>query len=125
MKVQSVYLHDILQRIDMIEEFILAGREDFFESTKTQESTLRCFEIIGEIIKRLDADLLARQPHIEWRRFSGFRDVLIHQYDAVNLETVWDIIQNDLPPLKTAVQALLDSLPEDEAAAEGPHAPAI
>lgn len=122
MKVQSVYLRDILQRIDLIAEFTQPGQEDFLQSSKTQESTIRCFEVIGEIIKRLDAELLEHQPQIQWRRFAGFRDVLIHQYNMIDLETVWDIVQHDLPALKTAVQALLDGLTEEQADDASPEA---
>ncbi|MCC7209114.1 MAG: DUF86 domain-containing protein, partial [Anaerolineae bacterium] len=64
------------------------GQEDFLNSTVTQEGTIRCFEVIGEIIKRLDPDLLARQPQFPWRRFSALGDTLIEQYGALDLETV-------------------------------------
>ena len=117
-KDRRLYLADILKRIGMIESFTESGRKEFFASQITQESTIRCLEIIGEIIKRLSPEVTNPHPEVPWHDLARMRDVLIHQYDRISLETVWDTVQNDLPPLKTAVQALLDSLPEDEAAEE-------
>jgi uncharacterized protein with HEPN domain len=107
MKSQRPYLADLLERIQMIDEFTADGHEAFLESRMAQESVIRCFEVIGEIIKRLDPTLTALQPQIPWRQFAGFRDILIHQYDKIDMETVWNSIALDLPPLKTAVEALL------------------
>ncbi len=67
MKDQRVYLTDLLQRIQMIDAFTSAGRDDFFASLKTQESVIRCFEVIGEIVKRIDPALTSQQPQIRWR----------------------------------------------------------
>jgi len=102
------YLRDILTRIELIREFTLAGRDDFLTSRKTQESVIRCFEVIGEAVKRLPEELTANQPSIPWKAFAGFRDVLIHQYDKIDLPVIWDSITNDLDPLEMAVRTLLD-----------------
>jgi uncharacterized protein with HEPN domain len=106
MKDQRPYLHDLLARIQMIQDFTVEGREDFVQSLKTQESVIRCFEVIGEIIKRLSPDLLTPYPHIPWRQFTGFRDVLIHQYEKIDLKVVWDAIEQDIPQLKAAVEMM-------------------
>ncbi len=72
MKDQRPYLNDLLTRIQMIQDFTVEGHEDFVQSPKTQESVIRCFEVIGEIIKRLSPDLFVPHPHIPWRQFVGF-----------------------------------------------------
>ncbi len=113
-KTQRQYFVDILKRIRQIERFTAGGEDAFYIDDRTQEATIRCFEVIGEAVKRLDPTLTAQYPDVPWRGFAGMRDVLIHQYDDVQLDTVWDTIQEDLPALKDAVQALLDSLPTDE-----------
>lgn len=95
------------------------GRDDFFSSLKTQESVIRCFEVIGEIVKRIDPALTIQQPQIPWRQISGFRDILIHQYNRIDLEKVWDSIEHDLPPLRDAAEAILAALPEDDGLAGG------
>lgn len=104
------YLEDILQSITRIEDYTRPGREQFDADTRTQDAVARNFEIVGEVVKRLPDDLLTTQPAIPWRAIAGFRDVLIHDYATIDLDEVWLTIERDLPPLKRAVQAMLESL---------------
>ncbi|MHB8628376.1 MAG: HepT-like ribonuclease domain-containing protein [Aggregatilineales bacterium] len=107
---QTVYLADILDRIRRIEDYVSVGRSVFVNSELHQDGVIRSFEVIGEIVKRLDVTLTARYPDVEWSNFAGFRDVLIHQYDKIRLDALWDYVQEDLPPLKAAIQALFSEL---------------
>jgi uncharacterized protein with HEPN domain len=79
-----------------------------------QDGVIRSFEVIGEVVKRLDPPLQAKHPDLAWSDFAGFRDVLIHQYHSVRIDLVWRFAQEDLPQLKQAVAALLNEL-EDTA----------
>ena len=103
MKSDRLYLQDILQYIGKVERYAEVGREAFLTDELRQDAVIRCFEVIGEAIKRVPDDLKQQQPHVEWRAFAGFRDVLIHQYDKVDMGQVWETIQSDLPVLKQAV----------------------
>ena len=113
-KSQRLYLLDLLEYIGRIEAIAAQGKEAFFASTLYQDAAIRNFEVIGEIVKRLEPELTAKQPQIPWSDYAGFRDVLIHQYDKVLIEIVWESTQNDIQPLKDAAQALLNSLPADD-----------
>ena len=76
-----------------------------------QASVERKFEIIGEALNQLskqDPDLAARIPELS--RIVAFRNVLIHGYAAVDIETVWNTVQSSLPGLLGKVKALLDEL---------------
>ncbi|MEO0564193.1 MAG: HepT-like ribonuclease domain-containing protein, partial [Chloroflexota bacterium] len=86
----------------------------FHNDPKTQDAVVRNFEIIGEVVKRLPAELLSQQSQIPWRAIAGFRDVLIHDYAHVDLDEVWRTIKRDLLPLREAVEALLEA--QDQAA---------
>lgn len=108
-KSQKFYLLDLLEYIGRIETIASEGQDTFFNSTIYQDAVIRNFEVIGEIIKRLDPNLTAQHPHIIWADYAGFRDVLIHQYDKVLLDIVWGSTQHDIQPLKEAVQSLLES----------------
>ena len=89
MRKQRPYLTDILERIRRIEHATDAGREAFVADVLRQDAVIRNFEVIGEIVKRLSPDLTAAHPTIPWRQIAGFRDVLIHDYEQVDIEAVW------------------------------------
>jgi len=97
-----------------IETYTVGGRDTFLASELLQDGVIRSFEVIGEVVKRLDPTLQAQHPDVAWSDFAGFRDVLIHQYHSVRIDLVWRFAQEDLPALKQAVAALLHDL-EDSA----------
>ena len=99
------YVADLLQRIGYIEDFTHEGWDDFAADVKTQEAVIRSYEVIGEIVKRIPENVLALYPHVVWKKIKGFRDFLIHNYDQVDLEYVWEAVL-DLPNLKAAVEAM-------------------
>ena len=109
-----VYLAHILECIEKIERFTKDGKERFFNDELIQDAVLRNFEVMGEAAKRLDDAYRAAHPEIPWRALAGLRDVLIHQYEGVDLERVWAIVEQELPGLKQAIAALLPPLDQLE-----------
>ena len=116
MKEQCVYLRDILERIRRIEAVATSGRETFMSSFLHQDATLRSFEVIGEVVKRLSPALTEAHPTMPWRQNTGFCDVLIHDYERIDLEAVWRVIEDDLAALKQAITTMLETL-DDKATA--------
>jgi len=102
-----IYLDHIAACIERIEEYTAQGRAEFMASHLIQDGVMRNFEIIGEAAKRLSESVQERTPDIPWRRIAGFRDVLIHDYSGIDLEEVWNVIENEMPNLKNAVHYLL------------------
>jgi uncharacterized protein with HEPN domain len=109
-----VYLAQILERINRILEYTTEGKEAFFADPRTQDAVIRNFEVIGEAAKRIPEEYRQKQPAISWRELSGFRDVLIHQYEGVSIAEIWRIIERDLETLRKAITTILPPLDELE-----------
>jgi uncharacterized protein with HEPN domain len=63
--------------------------------------------IIGEATKRLSPALRQQHPEIPWREMAGMRDVIVHEYDQLDFEVIWDVVHNKLPELLTLLELLL------------------
>ena len=79
-----------------------------------QDAVKYCFLIIGEAVKQLDAELMESQPHIPWRLYARFRDLLIHQYHKTDTMIAWRAAQEDLPGLKVAIIDMIERLDNSE-----------
>ncbi|MEN9521524.1 MAG: hypothetical protein RLZZ381_4112 [Cyanobacteriota bacterium] len=63
--------------------------------------------VMGEATKRLSSEFRAQHPEIPWKDIAGMRDILAHQYDRLNINTLWDVIKNDIPEVLTLLEPLL------------------
>jgi len=105
-----LYIEDILESVDKIEEYIgEIKEEDFYRNTQLQDSILRRLEIIGEAAKNIPMDFRNKYSIIPWKRMAGMRDVLIHEYFGVNLKRVWRAVKKDLPRLKKEILNIIET----------------
>jgi len=73
-----------------------------------QDAVVKRLEVIGEAVKRLDKDFRESHPELPWKGMVGLRDVLVHDYDKVILEELWQLIHNgDLRSVKDQVSKVL------------------
>jgi uncharacterized protein with HEPN domain len=84
------------------------SRADLHDDRLLELALVRLLEVIGEAASRVPSEDCARYPEIPWPQIVSLRNRLIHGYDAVDLDILWQIIEHDLPPLITALEAILD-----------------
>lgn len=70
---------------------------------------VRLLEIVGEAAGRVSRDEQATHPQIPWAEIVGLRNRLIHGYDSVDLDIVWQILKHDVPSLAEALERILPS----------------
>jgi len=103
-------LYDILQAARDIEEFTCGlAFDEFCANGMAQSAVERKFEIIGEALNRIGRSapgVLERIP--DHQRIIGFRNIIAHGYDVVDVEIVWEAIKERLPALVLEVERLLN-----------------
>jgi uncharacterized protein with HEPN domain len=115
MQPDLVALLDILQRAQWVRDFIQGfDRDAFFNDIMRREAVIRQIEVIGEAARRVSMEFRALHPEIPWQGIVGMRSKLIHDYDRINLQTVWNVATNDLPALIAQIAPLVP--PDDDAA---------
>jgi uncharacterized protein with HEPN domain len=104
---RRVYLEDILAAIERIETYCPSGREEFLKEFLVQDAIIRQLSVIGEAAAKLPKSVSEQSAEIPWRQIIGMRNIIIHDYAEINLESVWQTIVGDLPLLKKQVTAML------------------
>ena len=111
------YVQDILDHMEKAQSFV-EGMDygAFVADEKTTFAVVRAIEIVGEATRHVPDDIRDRFLEVPWRRMAGMRDVVIHAYFGVDLDTVWRTVTEDIPQVLPAVQRCLRAL---EPVAEG------
>jgi uncharacterized protein with HEPN domain len=86
----------------------------FTEDLKTSNAAERCLERISEAAKKLGGVAEELCPTIPWPQLRAMGNLLRHEYDRIDVVRVWLMIEDDLAPLKAAVEAALKQLRESE-----------
>lgn len=99
-------LQHVLGAIEDIETLLLIknrGRLD-------ERALERCFEIIGEASNRISANLQKEYPEIPWKNIISLRNVIIHEYDKIVTENLWEIAEHKIPSLRDWIEGILEKL---------------
>jgi len=104
----SAYLLDIFEAAKLALSY-LEGRtkEEYLKDTQCQDAVIRRLEIIGEAAGRVSGATTTKFPNLPWKKMVGMRNIMIHEYEDVDLDIVWDTVQNDLPPLISLLEPLI------------------
>jgi uncharacterized protein with HEPN domain len=101
-------VQDILEAVLATESFIAdMDLVQFSGDQKTIFAVERSVGIIGATSKRLPISFLDKYPEINWRRIVGLGESLTFGYLEVDIETLWEITQQDIPILKVLIEKVL------------------
>lgn len=102
----QVYVEHILECIERVERFVSKDCDRFMQSDLVQNAVVRNLQTLAESSQRLSENAKNTQTDIDWRAIAGFRHVLVDDYLGLDLETIWLVIEHDLPPLRNALKAI-------------------
>lgn len=106
-----VYILDILEATDLIKKYCHGMDEiTFSQNTLIQDAVVRRFQIIGEAAGHMPKEIRGRFPEIPWKQIVAFRNLIIHDYAKIKQGKVWEIIQTELPKLKSQLQVVKEKL---------------
>lgn len=110
-RIYGDYVQDIFDAITDASDFTTGMKfENFVEDRKTISAVIRCLEVIGEAAKKIPDEIRGEYPDVPWKSMAGMRDKLIHEYFGVDLEIIWEVISNDLPPIVPLIRKVLDNI---------------
>jgi uncharacterized protein with HEPN domain len=101
-------LRDIREAILRIRKYTAQGRQVFDQDELVQTWVVHHLEIIGEAVRSIPQDFKDLHPEISWKQISRMRNILIHIYFGIDRDIVWEVVERDLPRLKTSIDAILD-----------------
>lgn len=106
----TIFIDDILNCIGKIEKYTRdLSFQAFSKNEMAVDAVIRNLEIIGEAVKKMPEEIKNKYPAIEWKEAAGFRDVLIHDYFGIDLESVWDTLYNNIPEFQKQIAEVLKS----------------
>ncbi len=102
------HLSDISESISKVKTFIQdLNYEQFLEDDKTQYAVIRALEIIGEAAKQIPDEIKDQYSNLPWKEIVKMRDKLIHHYYGVDLEVVWNTLNEDFYDLENIIKELI------------------
>ena len=97
-------LPDILEAIEDIESFTKnVSLEEFSSNKEKILAVIKSIEIIGEAVKLIPQEIRDKNPQVPWKAIAGMRDMLVHEYWGIDINVVWETVQESLPTLKAEI----------------------
>jgi len=108
MRPERLYLTDIIEAADAIQEFLEGVSEaEFLKRDLIRSAVLQKLTIIGEAASKLPASFCDRHPEIPWGDIVGFRNIAVHAYFAVEWPIVWVAATTEAPLLRNQIAEIL------------------
>jgi len=104
-----LYLDDMIRFAAKVQTYTQGlTQAAFVANGVVYDATLRNLELIGEAATKIPDDVRAARPKIPWRQIVATRNRLIHGYLGIDDDTIWSIIETDIPALVTELHAIKD-----------------
>lgn len=84
-------------------------REQFENDSKTVDATVFNISQIGELVKNISEETKNKYNNIEWRMIKGLRNRIIHDYEGINLKSIWHILKYDILELERELKKIIES----------------
>jgi uncharacterized protein with HEPN domain len=102
------YLLDILNAARGARQYLANhSYETFLSDLQCQDAVIRRLEVMGEAARRVSQETRSNFNDIPWQPMIGIRSVMIHDYDDIDLQIVWDTVMEDLPPLIKRLESVV------------------
>lgn len=103
-------LRDMLASIEHIEKYASYGRDRFVNDELVRTFIIHHLQILGEAGNKLSNELRVLHEEVPWPKVLGIRHIIVQDYFRVDYDIVWDVVEGELPVLKSQLQGILDSL---------------
>lgn len=110
MKDDRIYLLHIRECLDRIKQYTASGRDRFLSDTLIQDGVIRNLQTLAESSRRLSDLIKLKHQEVDWRNIAGFRNVVVHDYLGIDVEQIWDIVEQDLPKLRATIGSMIIEL---------------
>ncbi len=113
MKTDKVRLKHILDAMEVLMEYAEEGHDLFTQDKKTRLAMIHLVQMIGQAAGSLSSGFKEKTSGIPWKEMGAMRNVLVHEYFAVDDELVWDVAIKDIPAIQGKIKTLWENLPEE------------
>ena len=104
----KIFLEDILEAAERIISYTgNPAVADFTKDPRTLDAVIRNLLVIGEAVKSVPASVREKHPSVEWRKWAGFRDVLIHEYFGIKPNVIRSVVEEKISALHDQVKNIL------------------
>ena len=105
------HMLDAMQRIAELSKDL--DRAQLRKHENVTEMILFNLMVLGEAANNITREFAAKNPDVDWKGLSGVRHKIVHDYADIDFDTIWDILQNDLPEQYEKVKAVAATLPPE------------
>lgn len=90
-------------------------RDELLHEEDHQFAVAKALELMGEAVRHLSEDFRKAHPEVKWNEIKGMRHLLVHEYERVDWNLVWETITIHVPAFLTQVEPLVPEVPPGEA----------